>query len=1793
MNYIEDADQGIIPAKQMPDAKDVAKKLFAKGISVEDFQAGIEASGLNVQMDNAVMSELVALETEEAGNEKLPDPTGNVNTPKKAPVEPSTKTFVASNPSLLPREENPVQTPTGSPVETSSVTPITGASVKGDAAYSIASEVDMSDWAITVSPMYAPERSKQANKEIAKLVNLSFDGDVNYVEALLEEGDETPYQDALYQVGQELHNSIMTQGEKDISSAESPEQVVTLLERIREDKKGVVSLSTLRSYSVGKIEEVLPERMGYVAQRTLQRMILAQEIGKREADIAEKATFFDAFKDFGEIATPFGVGTLSEEIKKYEGDTINDLIVRIAEEQDFDTQQDILQKGLDAWEAQETYFFERNNSLLTRAQLEGVREAITQGALDLEEGTMSEQAVKQYVETLVNAGFEVGVVTAAFRSVSNLIGFVSRRFNPTTSQDISPDLIARAFDPNRPSPYTTNIISYEKAPFYVDRRDALKESAAKKDTRLYRKTLANEKRDLGRFKEQLRNVEVNKEARELAKEKKIKFKEALKQVKADIDKSFISAENRLRTVQEKIDAFDVSAQAEGELSRIAQFLKDGRLKEEDLLTKGGMKVVPTTRRNSNIVDTEYLEAPLRKSVLEQQGGLKAVQEANGLSVEDTVMRQVPTPNDQAEGGFNNPIDNNTVLNDITLMDNDQTSIGMRLARDVERQAGTSLEAKHSDTKFLGYKDDDNSIGVYTFRMQDGARGGFSSYVDAEEAASRGLAGTEYKIVEENGQFFAEVKVEHYLNPLNDVTGFHIDYSKTIGPIAGKLLPTGQRTLGSEVLKGLQALKSVHRSRVQKMENKYKAAVKGLSYEQGFLLDSALKKGADEQVAWSNSAQFKKATSIDDEAVFNAYRQMREIYDETWAIRNKNYYNKVRKANLKFVDDGLDGNLGKVLNPNSKKDLKTADGLIYDVETKQLVKPDGSKGFSYVRLTEPVKHEGGTLRYVARVPSERVKPLPMNLLNKKKGHIDRYYRDTGWLVQKSRKANVEGKEVDIKPQITHIVGSEADAKRIAEREGGDYIRARENDELDEIFATSDDVQFTYGSSHTKKKGEMLKGPDGGDANTLNTFESMGRTIASTQKAFDYNMMETLKARFYNEFGDLLAEKKATPFKEKVGDMFSKDAVKKGGNKKRLQEATNWHQYIRMLENNERAALLKSIDGAVSNFFDPLLNKVGRTTDSVAALQSFRKTVADLVVVWNPLYQIKQNLVPAMYLASTKGTDGILGSLATAGLRKALKGDFTRISKILGITEEQSKVMIDELRTSGLIDAVGRSNDFLDLARGDLDVGATTLGKATKQKTKKYLGGLAYDASKKGQEASIVLMNLISYMAEFRKAVKAGEPLTGKTKATISFRAQKNLQSQNSMDMFWFQDSKSIVGLAFQMYQHMYKVFLDVVLEPQYRTLTGAAEMIIKRELSNNAGKVIGKEAGGFAETYAQALVTSFVTYGAWGLKGGMGENIGGFVEDKVREYFPELGNSQMGNIILNGGWNETLNGAIRALGGEGAVDLTSTYGPAGLLDMANDFIIEGFPNFNFAGVSGSVVGGVAESLGSATALAVTPNIDTAEKAMAIASELLEPLQGVKNIDKAVVAYAFEQMPFASSLSGTQKVTAIEGILLASNIQPSLVMDDFRNADFAKRESSIWDLFNGKAYTTFVTEAMMQAFAREMARTQVGINMGIFDEISFKERQAIKEKWVEAAKALVPESRYADVEETFRRRALGSRTPTYETYLRPAIESGEAGSYEQKLDVMVQKANSKEARDVFLAEKETYKRIDDIAKEMDNR
>jgi hypothetical protein len=1501
------------------------------------------------------------------------------------------------------------------------------------------------------------QRTKSSNKELAKLSAVTLEVDSAVIEQDLERGMDTYLDQSYIKIQEEMDKFVFNTANQSIVEAQTSEEVVGILEKLKSEGKTVVNLGTLRTYALSKLENIKPERMGYVAQNVARNLVFAQEIQKRSTELSAGTSFLSMLGDAGEFFLL--TGTASEQLVKFKT-SIPEALEAIKSSAP-DKQIEMLNALMDGWEEQETLLIENNNSLMTLGQFESLRNAVLQGGLDVIDGR-TDSEIEQYLETGLDFGLSLIGAKGTFESVTSVFKYLSKKVFASDEVEINPNLMAALFDPNIPSPNTISIPT-------------------------------------------------------------------------------------------------------------------------------------TTRINSHTIDTEYLETPVSKLIVEQEGGLQKIVDDTGLSKEDIASRQIFTPTADTSIGLPNMLNNLTSMNELILADKSVTNIGMQRARKLETQAGTSLTVRDSAT---GFKPNDNedSLGTFTFLLGDGAKG-FDNAEDALSASKVGLSGMDVKIVQQDGKWYAETSIEHKFDPDNDVGGLYLDPNKAVGPI-GRMLLNPLRILGDDVMRGLFALKGKNRSTVQKLEDRFKGSVRKLNAKQGLSLSKILEQGDSESLDWTTRASFREATGEGDTKVWESYRAIRDVYEDVYQIRNKVFHQKLDSKNTKFIDDGGDGNLGTILNPRSVgkgKDIDTADGLVFDMETKRLIVPTPDDGFNYVKLTNAVDAgEGIGFRSVVRVKPERISKLPENVLNKRAGHIDRFYRETGWLVKTLGTKIVDGKEVPDN-NITHIVSSQKEAKKIAEKEGGVAIRSRENDDIDGIFGSDNDVQFSYGSSHTKKRGEQLRGSDNLNAPILNAFETMGKSITSTQSALDFNMLKSVEARFFNEFDDMLVKDRGqVSFSPNAGSMIRKqkdDEVLFSD--KRLNDFKNWHGYLKTLRTHTNGEAYKAVDKAISPVFDPILNAIGklpfidkRVTDTQAAVMELKGLVSNLFVVLNPLYQVPQNMAIGIYIAGSKGTSGFKSVLQLPALIAARStGNYRLLTSLVGGDEKLARELVAELDSNGLVDAIGRSNDFLDMARGNLDVGATTKVRSGINAVKRKTTGLAYNAARGSQEASLAAMNMMSYLTEFNTLMKAGKKFDGKGKAEVSFQAQKNVQTQNSLDMFKYQDNSSLLSVPLQFFQHVNKLFLDIIVDPQYRVITGAVETIIKREISS--GRSIGREAGAYSSTYAKALTTTMLTYATFGMQGGLGMSLGSETEAKIRKEFPDLADVPIFEIMMNGAINETFNSTVEHLGGKGAIDITSTYGPAAFLDMVKSFMLDSFPSFNVLGVSGAAIGTVFESAASIQALARAPNIDTFDKATMIASEVMEPISGLKNIEKAVIGYLFQELPYAKSLSSGMKIEKIEAVMLAANIQPALVTDYFNGSSFDKKNEGIFSIMNDEKTAMRNAETMLQAMARDMAYHKL---RGTLDLAKGNE---LLEKWSTAAKTISNPKFKDEIAKAFAQNALTSGSSTYEQYLRPYQESGQINNRAEGLKLLSQKAQSPESKALFDAAISVAESTDSMQKILEDK
>ena len=1176
------------------------------------------------------------------------------------------------------------------------------------------------------------------------------------------------------------------------------------------------------------------------------------------------------------------------------------------------------------------------------------------------------------------------------------------------------------------------------------------------------------------------------------------------------------------------------------------------------------------RPNQGLFDTLYKFVPDKLNIVRGTKGLKGLAEETGLTPEEVAERLIPTPNPETEQGFLY-VNERRMLNDLIFVDENilpeegiKHSIGQALGRELEKPMGTSLTPDYSATGFK-HNDVTESLGTFTFLLGDGARGGFKTSDEATDAMEKAAVGYKYKVVKKENGFFVETELDHYYNPYSDVRGLDIKGSTPSWAISWAL--NRYRNIEEDLILGLSAMKNVNRSLMQKMEDKAKNAVKPLSSEENKLLLDLLERGDSLEEEWLDLASIKADLSLDvPEGVFKAYRDIRGIYNDIYAIREKNYYNKLRTGQQKYIDfeDGEDLGIGRAV----EKDTIDSD-VIYDSLSKKVINiEDLPEGAIVVKLGVP-KKVGEEFYTYSIVQPKQIKPLEAGrTLNRRKGHIDRMYRDAGWVVEAPAKAArmVDGKAISA-PTITHIVKTKAQAEKIASKtEGAIAKQSRETEALEsDIFGDSESVQFGYGASHLKHRGELVKGSDGVEgADTLNGFESLFKSIGSLSSALDYNAYQAVRIKFNKGFAEYLKEGATTEFLPVWDDMISAEGMKKlNANPDMRTEFINHHAYLKSLRTNTRGEVFKSVDRVLSTILSPL--KFDPSTQKAAT--DLQRLTSELYIVWNGLYQGIQNLVPVFYNMSTGGTSGLQAVAMLPAVMLAFKtGNMKPLNFMVG-DEALALELFEELSTNGLIDAVGRSNDFLDLARTEGATVSLSKTKAGLRKVKKGLYNIPRKTSLGVQESAIVTNNALAYLLEFNELRKSGRAFDGKGKADISFQAQKRTQSQNSLDRFAYQNQANPVAMAGQFMQAVHKFFLDAVIEPQWEVIRKPINALMKPVTDKHLGS-LGKNKGRYADTWNKAFISTLITYGLFGLEGGMGKGLGMALEDQIRKQYEPDEMPVVLDAFLDGGLNAAINSTIED---GGSVDVNATMSPSAFVDMFSNLVFADFPQVNMLGASAFMMGGIAESLQasyySIKASWVSEEVDWDDSASAV---FLEAVENLKFLDVAVKSYViYWTGRNASARSLTSDIPILKSEALAKNlgIQSEMAADYFYRTNFGKVS-----LKGEDKNANIITDTMLQNYAREAIGAASGnALMGDGDvKLGFMEQNKIRSKWIATAKLLTDPDYHPNIERAFYNRGLKFGSPDYEIYTKPYLDKAVAGNKTEYYKLVEQKAPQGEGR-----------------------
>lgn len=1163
--------------------------------------------------------------------------------------------------------------------------------------------------------------------------------------------------------------------------------------------------------------------------------------------------------------------------------------------------------------------------------------------------------------------------------------------------------------------------------------------------------------------------------------------------------------------------------------------------EGDLILKSDNNLLRST---GSAKHTEYLYNPTKLLEDKSEGKLALGFKDLGIKPEDAAMNHAPTESVDTTLGFADIIDDRQNLSAVMFADETIATAGQKRGLQLEAETGRNIRFIPSGTGFI--KDEveqADSLGVFKLLFGKQGSKGFTSPDEATTAAKNNVLGEDFEIVEKNGAWYIEVQQRQYLDHMKDVAG--TAPTEPVG-LLRKWFVNPLRQLGDDFMQGVFAMKGLNRVKSINLEKKVQAAMSGIDPQSAKLLYQSLEEGESSMKEWSTYASFLRDNEWSDskhtKKAYEKYRQVREVMDDVYQIRNAAFTSK--KRNLGYKNIKMDNGEFVLGRRTPKKDVDTPQ--VWDQRTGRAVNSDTLLDDDIViKLDGPVTKNGNQYDHLVVNP-EDVNKLPTNLLNKRTGHIDRMYRDTGWTIKVEKEAVVGGKAKKY-PSTTHIVKTqkEADAilaKMAEEDPVNSYskVRARENSDLDDIFSDTSSVQFTYGAAHTRARAdEMLKGSDGLNAPLVDVRKRIEKAVRSAGRAYDVDIVESMRARFYKSFNSILNKGAATRWDNDLSRMLKNT---KDIDPKVVQAADALHDYIKKFESMENSKFFSAINAKISQLSGGRYNPQTQMV-SVKA----QKFTSMVYIQAAPLFQIPQNFVQLAYVAMRHPVSGPVAAVQTPFVMAAMlnKGsDLKLVGKALGVSEDVARDLIDTIKASGLLE-VGSADDFLSMTR-------KTLTPATRSYGEKFLRGLAgagkapLRMSQVAQEHTVKLVALTSYLAEFNKlVVRGGGKYNAKMKERISFLAQKTMNTQNGIDQFWYQNKANPLSMGLQFAQHMNKVFLDVVADP----LVTAGTL---------GRKSLGRDKGALSENFGRALFTIGATLTVFGFDGLLGQKGGGVIEDTLRENIPDINDSPAEFLVEGGVLDQMINSSLRYLsGGEGAGAFTSRYGPGGFADYVNDKFVGEFGSIDMAGPFGGALSGVSQlGLNTLDILTTDIPIDQHDKLELIIRETASLFKGVKDVEKARIAMAMQEWPYWGKLSSDMRVTEYEGALAALSIPPQLVQDMQEDMEWASagKEESI----------TRINKLFMRQAQRELADAALNGTDSVI------KTQEIYVKWMNIAYQFAGSHERERVGALWGREMFDSSTKSYQTYIKPSLKHDSIEEKISSLTALKGKATTEEAK-----------------------
>ena len=1562
----------------------------------------------------------------------------------------------------------------------------------------------------------------EAVTELATLVGDFIGEDSAKIEETFAAGDESAYTSALAALGEDLHQQGMQILESKINEAQTAAEVQEALMLAKaKEAGGWIPLVEFRKAYLGKR---VGDPTAPIADMVQTNFYLAAEIEKRQAEAWKNASLLSLGGDFGEIVLPV-IGASQEELIKYNRD-LDGIIDKINSSGSLEEKQKVLLALLDDLETTQTAVIGNTNYLINSDQIEYLRSVILGGALQEELSALDPANVESAIWSVFNGTVVLGEIAAIGRGFKGLATWLKYRTQPQPTGEIY-DLATKvrgvALDP----------IMTET----VDIRDGLRATAANKNTRKFRKDLEAEKKTLGSLEAKLTAPDaVKKRSEEIrAANPKVKFKESMAQAKRAIEEELTPVRNRMSAVQSMIDDFDRAASAESQLSRIDTFLRDGRLSEESLVSTrnvsvdANVQVLPKTAK-----EMEYTLSPETFQKDLADGVVVDNLVKGGAKVDDVVAQLLPIPTPDTARGLPDAFQTRDDISVLILSDESPKNVAAKLAARLEEQALTRIRLNPSMTGFEADDIMEDSYGVFTFMFGNSNGKGFKTAAAAEQTAKNNIFGNPYEVVAQDGQFWIRVKERHKFDPIVDTAGVpKADASKgtpLMDSTLGRLFLNPLRTLAKDVMDGVFSLRLANKKLSNDLSKRMQDAISTVNPTVGRKLLKALSHGDEAMWEAADYTDFLKTLNLTDDVssqkAYERYQDVRSVMDEIFKIRNENFRNGIIRRGMKQVKVGD----GEFLYGKRVRNSEVGSKVVYDVSTNKVVN-QSELGLDDIvfEVGSPVKAADGSLYTYVRVKPDFVSEVPPVALNRIPGYIDRMYRDTGYVVRTTTPVIKNGVE-STQTSVTHIFKTRKEANQAAEQvraETGNQAEvffSRENDDLDIAFADDTSVQYGYGASHTRARTEGLRGPEGKLAPTVDLFDRLMHSVRSTERMLERDVVASLKARIMSEYKDLLRGK--PEWKSNFEEMFKKASEIPAAQEKSLTRAKAFHNYIRAIESAEHGRIFAAIDSSIRYLTRDLIQ-----SDFTATNVAVIKVVTAAQIVSNVFYQMLQGAVQAFVLPARYGARAPLAIIQSSLLlanKLVAKNNPKFAANLLMTDEKTAKEFLEFIDKSGLMD-IGNINDFLAFApKGSRAAPTTKLGVAGRVAGSAIKAPLA--AAQAGQEQVLKAINFITLVAEFSKQMaKKGAKFDAKTKSLISFNTQRANQTQTSLDQFWYQQKTNPAALPLMYAQHMHKQMLDLILDPIIKVGTGGR-------------KNLGTDAGPYSETFAGALWTLTYMTTMFGFTGIAGEKGGGSISDAILENYGDKIPQEMKDFIADGGYiNTMMNFALKAAyekffgeKAEGFGQFSTRMGPSGFIDYVNDRFLQNIGSVDMLGPAGGFLGQLATLLYNGYNLWDLETMDTDEKAEMFVREVGSLLTGVKNSQKAYVAYNLKFHPYFTNMSSDLKATRYEAMLQMLSVSSKDV------ADFERVRGA------PPKVSTSEERMLINVFARAVNTELAGLAEGGQLDM-FKVSEVIAKWGRHVNTAFHGRLKSTDLHSTWLNTVLTSKSQTYQSYIKPYLDS----------------------------------------------